>query len=87
MKKPIALQRPLPSVLFLKNSRERMLSSKVTLIKSTALKVYQHYAILDHLMFFFFWLFFFNLLFPFLQTSRKGQVLVRNKKHFSEKPK
>lgn len=85
MKKPIALQRPLPSVLFLKNSRERMLSSKVTLIKSTALKVYQHYAILDHLMFFL--LFSFNLLFPFLQTSRKGQVLVRNKKHFSEKPK
>lgn len=70
MKKPIALQRPWPSVLFLKNSRERMLSSKVTLIKSTVQKVYQLYAILDHLMFFF-WLFFFNLLFPFLQTSRK----------------
>lgn len=30
-----------------------MLSSKVTLIKSTAPKVYQLYAILDHLIFFF----------------------------------
>lgn len=29
-----------------------MLSSKVTLIKSTAPKVYQLYAILDHLIFF-----------------------------------
>lgn len=50
-----------------------MLCRKVTLIKSTVQKVYQLYAILDHLMFFFFFCYF-SLIYYFPSCKHRAMT-------------